>query len=237
VTETTAAITVRSILREFREFLRRPEVLQPQGWRDGGAKRWAVLTATLVIGLLAVLLPFLGLWQKVFDLPSPDAFGKMDKRWLVPVVVLIAPPIEELLFRGWQRGSAAALWLLGCALVIAVVLSTLTDPAKALTAVTIIALAVMSAFVGGVFLWKRPAPMPWFARAFPGIFYLVAVGFGLVHLTNYPSFRALAVPLILPQVWAGLVLGYIRQRLGLIPGILAHMTANACSISLALLGG
>lgn len=237
VTETTASLTLRTVLREFLDFLRRPAILEPQGWRDGGAKRWAVLTALLVIGLIGLLLPLLGAWQKAFDLPSPDAFGKMDKAWLVPIVVLIAPPIEELLFRGWQRGSASALWLLGCALVAIAAMLFATDPAQALVVAGVFLGLLVAAPTGWFLLRKRPAPLGWFARAFPWIFYAIAAGFALVHLTNYPSFSLLAVPLVLPQLWAALVLGYLRQRVGLIPGILAHMTANACSIGLALAGG
>ncbi|MBS0482599.1 MAG: CPBP family intramembrane metalloprotease [Proteobacteria bacterium] len=237
MTETTAPLTLRTVLRDFLHFLRRPAILEPQGWRDGGAKRWAVLTALLVIGLIGVLLPLLGAWQKAFDLPSPDAFGKMDKVWLVPMVVLIAPPIEELLFRGWQRGSASALWLLGCALAAIGVLIVEADPAQALTAAGSLLFLLIAAPLGWFLLRRRPAPLGWFARGFPAIFYVVAAGFALIHLTNYPSFSLLALPLVLPQLWAALVLGYLRQRLGLIPGILAHMTANACTIALALAGG
>ncbi|MFM5884505.1 MAG: CPBP family intramembrane glutamate endopeptidase [Novosphingobium sp.] len=237
MTEPTAPLTVRAVLREFLDFLRRPAILTPQGWRGGGGKRWAVLTALLVIGLIGVMMPFLELWQKAFDLPSPDAFAKMDKRWLVPVVVLIAPPIEELLFRGWQRGSVSALWLLGCALAAVAVLTFVTDPAQALLAGGALLALLVAAPLGWFLLRKRPAPLAWFARVYPWIFYLVAAGFALVHLSNYPSVSLLAVPLVLPQLWAALVLGYLRQRLGLVQGILAHMTANACSIGLALLGG
>lgn len=237
MTDPTSPITVRTTLRDFRDFLRHPAILEPQGWRDGGGKAWAILTAMLVIVLIGVLLPFLTLWQKGFGLPSPDAFGKFDKAMLVPLTVVIAPVAEELLFRGWQRGSASALWLLACALVIVLVLMTLTDPARALAAAAIIALAIISGFVGAVYLWKRPAPLPWFASAFPVIFYLIAVGFALFHLTNYPRAGLLTVPLVLPQLWAALVLGYVRQRLGLMQAICAHMVANACSIGLALASG
>ena len=33
---------------------------------------------------------------------------------LLPITVLIAPVLEEMIFRGWQTGRPRALWLLGC---------------------------------------------------------------------------------------------------------------------------
>ncbi len=65
----------------------------------------------------------------------------------------------------------------------------------------------------------------------------MAVGFALAHLSNYPRASLLAVPLVLPQLWAALVLGFVRQRLGLVPAMLSHALANGCSLGLALLAG
>jgi len=237
VTEPTLIPTARRVLADFRDFLRRPALLEPLGLRGSAARRiWAWLTALLVGGLLLVLLPVLGAWQKAFDLPAPDAFGGMQKQMLVPIVVLIAPVLEELLFRGWQNGRAAALWLLGCALVIVALAVTGTAALNPLLAAGVLLAALLAAPLGW-FLLRGRAPMGWFAAGFPAIFYLVAVGFALVHLSNYSNVSLLAVPLVLPQLWAALVLGYMRQRLGLVPAMLAHAFANSCSLGLALLGG
>ena len=237
VTKTTTPPTVRATLREFADFLRRPAILELQGWTDGGGRRWIVLTLLLIGGLMAVLLPFLGFWQKAFDLPSPDAFGKFPKAWLVPTTVLFAPVAEELLFRGWQRGSASSLWLLLCAVAAGAALAFATDPEQVLVVGGALLAALVAAPVGWFLLRKRAAPLPWFAAAFPWIFYAVAVGFALFHLTNYPRFSLAMVPMVLPQLWAALVLGFVRQRLGLVPAIATHVAANACSIGLALATG
>lgn len=232
-----AAPSLSEVLRDFADFLRRPAVLDPTGWKSGGARRWAIMTALLIAVLIGVMMPFLGAWQKAFDLPSPDAFGKIDKRLLVPLTVLIAPVIEELLFRGWQRGTRSSLWLIGCALAAIGVLTLFTEPSQALIAAGGLLLAVLGGVIGWFVLRRKPEPLGWFRRIFPATFYLVAIGFALVHLTNYPSVSPAAVPLVLPQLWAALVLGYLRQRVGVVQGILAHMSANACSIGLALATG
>lgn len=237
MTQPTASPSPRQVLQEFATWLRRPVILDPQGWANGGTRRWAVLTALLIAGLLIVLLPFLGLWQKLMGTPAPTAFDTFPKQWLVPVTVIIAPVAEELLFRGWQRGSASALWLLACAIFASAALLTLGSADQAMVAAGLVLVAIVAAPIGWALLRKRRAPLAWFAALFPWIFYAVAVGFALFHLTNYPVFSAAMVPLVLPQLWAGLVLGYLRQRVGLAQAILAHVLANGCSIGLALLSG
>lgn len=237
VTELQTKPALRQILAEFAAFLRRPAILDPIGWPGGGARRWAVLTALLVFGLLVVLLPFLGLWQKLMGTPAPTAFDNFPKQWLIPVTVIVAPIAEELLFRGWQRGSAAGLWLLACGALAGAVMLHPAAGANPLLAGGIILAALVAAPIGWALLRRRPAPMAWFAAAFPWIFYAVAIGFALFHLTNYPAISPALVPLVLPQLWAALVLGYLRQRVGLVQAIAAHMVANGTSISLALLSG
>lgn len=237
MTEPTSVPALREVIREFATYLRCPAVLDPTGWANGGGRRWAIMTALLIAGLLGVMMPFLGAWQKAFDLPSPDAFGKIDKRLLVPLTVLVAPVLEELLFRGWQRGTRAALWLLACAVAAIVVMTVLTDPSQAIFAAGALLLALLAAVIGWLLLRRRTESLGWYRALFPAIFYVVAIGFALVHLTNYPRVSLLAVPLVLPQLWAALVLGYVRQRLGLGQAMLTHISANACSIGLALVTG
>ncbi len=228
----------RTAIAEFAAFLRRPQVLKPGGWRaPGNLRRWAWLTALLVVVLIGLLLPLLRVWQEAFGLPSPDAFGALQPAVLVPVVVLVAPVIEELLFRGWQSGRAAALWLLGCALVAAAALLLGGTPSRALLALGLLVAAAIAALAGWLKLRRRAAPIGWFAGRFPAIFYITAAGFALVHLGNYPRLSLAALPLVLPQLWAALVLGYLRQRIGLTGSIAAHITANACTIALALAAG
>lgn len=224
-----------TMLRELGGWLRNPHRLDPTGLRVPGAlRRLAVLTALMVVGLLLVLLPVLGLWQSLFDLPAPDAFGKLEPQVMIPVVILAAPILEEMLFRGWLTGRIRALWLLACALAIAALLYGST---QGLNPVTVGAgfLALLIAMpIGWFFLRKKRTP-GWFDAGFPVIFYLGAAGFALVHMANYPSFSMLALPLVLPQFWAGLVLGFIRMRIGLVAAMLAHALSNSAALTVALL--
>jgi membrane protease YdiL (CAAX protease family) len=60
--------------------------------------------------------------------------------------------------------------------------------------------------------------------------------FGLSHLSNYPQISWALLPMVLPQIWAGLVLSYTRMRMGLPASMLIHAASNGAAISLALLG-
>lgn len=224
-------------LRAFLAFLLRPRVLEPTGLRAPGAlKIWLTLLALHLGVLLLVVMPAYGVWMTSFDLPPPDAFGKVSPTLLPGLAVLLAPAAEELLFRGWQSGRPRALWLLACALAaIAVLMAGQAANEPLMTGVALLAMLV-AAPIGWTLLRRRPTPR-WFAVSFPVIFYAVVALFAVVHFVNYPSATLLGLPLLLPQLWGALVLGYVRQRIGLIGAILDHAVANAVVLGMAMLSG
>ena len=233
---TTASPTLRAVLTDFASYLRRPQLLAPAGFKaPGNAKTWLYLTMLSMAVLLGLILPFVHLWQSLFELSDPQAFDRVSEVWLVPSVVLIAPLLEELLFRGWHSGTRGALWLLVCTLPVLGALVMVTDPSRGLAALAIIIFAMLAGLVGWLLLRRNRTPVAWFASAFPIIFYAVAALFALVHLVNYDLITLSAVPLVLPQLWAGLVLGYLRQRVGLLGSIAAHATSNLLVVGTALL--
>jgi ABC-type molybdate transport system permease subunit len=98
-------------------------------------------------------------------------------------------------------------------------------------------LAVALATAAGWIVLRKRAAMGWFAHGFPVIFYLGAALFALPHVLNYPQISLLTLPLVLPQAWAGLTLGYLRQRIGLIGSIIAHAASNGLMLGVALVIG
>lgn len=228
---TVSPASFRTILADFAAFLRRPQVMQPSGLRTGSAvKTWATLTALSIGVLFGLVLPFITLWQSQFGLSDPEAFERFPKQWLLPAVVIGAPVLEELLFRGWHSGTRRALWLLACAFGGILMLGM---PERQMSGLALLAGALIAALAGAIALRRNPAPLAWFARGFPVIFYLASVLFALVHLGNYDKAGLIALPLVVPQLWAGLVLGYIRQRIGLIGAILAHAASNGLVLALS----
>ena len=230
-----------ALLRELPAFLRKPAILTPIGLRS--REGWAalgVMEALHITVLLLVVLPLIGLWQQTMRLPTPDAFDKLPTGWLLPITVLIAPIAEETIFRGWQTGRPRALWLLLCA----VLFAGLAVYAKALAPMVLLGVLVLlaAATLGGwIVLRKRSEPAALYRTAYPAIFWIVALLFAGVHLMNYPSVSApmllTMLPMVLPQLWAALMLGFTRQRIGLPAAMLQHMGANAATMVLVHLGG
>ncbi len=202
--------------------------IAPLSTRDAW-QNWLRIVALHLLGLV-VLVPLLGLWQKLTGIAGPDAFDKFPREWLLPVVVLAAPLLEEMLFRGWLSGRPRALWLLVCALAAGIPL-VITGGNSPLAAIGLIA-ALIAAPLGWFLLRKRTAP-GWFQHHFGTIFYGAALLFGAAHLVNFSQPSLLALPLVAPQLWAGTTLGYLRTRHGLWASILAHALSNGLALMIA----
>jgi hypothetical protein len=90
-----------------------------------------------------------------------------------------------------------------------------------------------------VVLWRnrgRP-PMPFFRRHFRWFYFLSTLAFASVHLTNFTEGNALILlPLTLPQLPLGLILGYARVQFGLWAGVLLHAAHNSLFVGLLLVG-
>jgi membrane protease YdiL (CAAX protease family) len=151
-------------------------------------------------------MPLIGLWQRGMGLPGADAFGKVPPTLLLPTVVILAPVAEECIFRGWL-GPPRALVLLGGLLAAAGALWTIRDGAAHPLAWLVLVLAVLAA-AGGWFALRRRTRPPGSRRRFRRCS-LHAVVFALFHLGNYPRITLALVPMVLPQLWAGLVFGFV----------------------------
>jgi hypothetical protein len=69
----------------------------------------------------------------------------------------------------------------------------------------------------------------WFRRYFGVLFYFSAVFFGLVHISNYNNIQQfwwLTPLLVLPQLFGGIELGYVRTQYGLMWAMFNHALNN-----------
>lgn len=216
----------------YRSFLRRPtlpERAAPISVASVVATlRLAALDLTLAGGLilLALAASFAGF--------APPSHALEEIGWspqIVLAIVVIAPLMEELFFRGWLSGRPGAAWpviLLGIAAVALVSAGKNT----ALVAAGVAGVAVLAAVVLAIILRKRPA-WGWFSRIFPLFFWLSTTAFALVHLLNYQEGSLVTLlPLVLPQFIAGSIFGYARVTYGLWASMLLHVLHNG-----ALVGG
>lgn len=82
--------------------------------------------------------------------------------------------------------------------------------------------------------WFRMEPKVLWNRCYRYILYFFVIVFGLLHLSNYKNkeilFFVLAPLIVAPQLFVGLLLSYIRLRLGFWWGVLKHCTWNGLII-------
>jgi hypothetical protein len=181
---------------------------------------------------LVVLGPLIGLWQRGMGLPGADAFGKVSPTLLLPTVVILAPVAEECIFRGWLSGARAR-WCCsaGC----------WQRQARCGRS----AMARPIRWPGWCWCWRCWARPVAGSRCGGGHARLVRRRFRRCSCTRWSSrcftwqlsaHHALAlVPMVLPQLWAGLVFGFIRVRIGLPAAMLAHALGNLVAVTAALL--
>jgi membrane protease YdiL (CAAX protease family) len=145
--------------------------------------------------------------------------------------LLLAPVLEELVYRGWLSGRIAALRfaLYGFAAE-AIFIAGLFVPEEIAMP---LALAGAGVALAGLVHWSltrdRDTAVPeWFTRHFRWFVWGGALLFGLAHLGNYePLSSPFGVLVVLPQTIGGLCLAYTRTRLGLGAAMLHHAAYNA----------
>ena len=99
-------------------------------------------------------------------------------------------------------------------------------------------LAIALMLAAALAFWLRHRPeMPFFARHFAWFYFASALLFASAHLMNYTEGTALILlPLVVPQLIAGLIFGYARVTYGLWSDMLLHMMHNAALIGLVIIG-
>lgn len=150
--------------------------------------------------------------------------------------LVLAPVLEELLFRGWLSGRIAALRfaLYGFAALGLFMASLVAGPDLA----TALELAALGMVLAGLVHWSRTrhrdtAVPAWFIRRFGWFVWGSTLLFGLIHLGNHePLAHPLGVLVVLPQTIGGLLLAYTRTRLGLGAAIAHHSAYNALALVL-----
>lgn len=226
-------------------FLKNPKD-QPDTERGASGK----LRVLLQVLLIDVILSFglMGLLQVINLLGWYNADGHAVAEMLraLPVwaflllVIMVIPLVEELIFRYGLRFKRGYIFF-----VFTVILIVLGGFAfYLLPLVGALAVTVVLAVLLVLYLLNADAMGDFLEQVWPKmygiVFYTVALLFGLVHITNFTSFNyasaaVLLVPvLIAPQIWAGLLIGYMRVKHGFFWGYFLHAGHNAFFFILAL---
>ncbi len=164
-----------------------------------------------------------------YDFPDPiDEDLTLAEDLLLSV--LLAPIIEEALFRGWLKGDIAGLRFAATAWA-AVALLTFSTYADETLAMPLVSIALVI-LVGGLAQWfvtrRRDSQVPyWFQAHFGKLVWGSTIAFGLIHLGNFEEITsALDVVLVSSQTVGGLILAYTRTRLGLGAAVAQHAAFN-----------
>jgi membrane protease YdiL (CAAX protease family) len=222
--------------RAFAAFLRRPTLPQ----RVTGIRRDAVAATArlfaLDLAMMALVLAVIGVATAAgLKLPT----NEIDKLTLGPlwltIIIVVAPIMEELAFRSWlsgRPGHVTALIALGLGVAIPIASGMQGHPILLLGGLGIGLVVAL-----GLLFWlrKRP-PFAFFGRHFAWFYAAAALAFALIHMTNYSQGMGVnLLPLVVPQLLVGLILGYARVTYGLWSDIALHMSHNALLIALVLL--
>ena len=189
------------------------------------------LFVVLVIGPLVTLVGLEGAYNKIEDL-SDLGFenGWANRLAFLGLAVLIAPIIEEIVFRFPLKYKLGSILLAACAIGI-FSFGLLSMIGMENTQSSAIGATMAFAFFSLIVLTNR-APTELFNEVkkwFPFFFYAAAFLFAIVHLANYdlPSTKWLVAPvLVLPQLLLGFMLGYVRLKHGIIAAMLVHAMNN-----------
>lgn len=234
------AKSAREEWRNYLSFLKRPQLpanITGAGSSTRGLARMLMLDLIIMTVFIGVLM---GIVSAGFELPENLNSSLELNLTTVALVVIVAPLLEELGFRSWLSGRPAylfAILLLVIAGAVGAILgASMADEAAQASLVLSVVVGLILALIIAIVVRKRPTP-DWYRSIFPALFWLSAIGFGLIHLLNYPEegVLLLALPLVIPQFVLGTILGYVRVHYGLWTAIVLHALHNGFALSVAAL--
>jgi membrane protease YdiL (CAAX protease family) len=222
--------------REFAAFLRHPVLPRRVSGIHLAALGATVRLFALDMLLMGLLIGVAALAMALgFHVPE-NAIDQLDlgPMWLA-IIIVGAPIAEELVFRSWLSGRPGHIAAI-VALLVGVALPVLSGPqAHPILVLGGVAIAVLVA-IGLLFWLRRHPPFPFFSRHFAWFYAASALLFASAHVANYAQGASpVLLVLVVPQLIAGLILGYARITYGLWSDILLHMMHNGLLIGLVVI--
>jgi len=237
---TGVTTSLRARWADYAAFLRRPRLPDAPLARPLDALRTTAamlaLDAILMAGLMALVIAAMALG---FDIARSSLADLKITFQIAAALVVLAPFMEEIVFRSWLSGRPghvlALLILLASAAFGAALSLGLVPGARGLSAPVAMALGAVLAGLA-LFIFRGRGPMGWFRAIFPGLFWLSTLLFASAHLLNFPEENlAMALPLVLPQFVLATILGYLRVHCGLWSAMLLHMSHNGLIVGMIAL--
>ncbi len=223
---------IRDMVRYWRApvFVRSRERLKPEG----------ALALIGVVGLLLLaMIPLNLIVTSVMavagaDMPamSEEFEEEFTSGRFVYLAVLVAPLLEELLFRSWMgfRTGLLVVMPVGLCLISALFIFSSLGAGAAAVGHCAFMLGALGLYLSR--WWSLRGEDRVLAGMtqviFPWVFWGVIVLFGMIHIGNFEDgIPVFLWPLVVaPQMLAGAVLGYVRMRFGLLVAIGFHAAYN-----------
>ncbi|MBK0381392.1 CPBP family intramembrane metalloprotease [Pedobacter sp. SD-b] len=229
---------IQQVFQDFLSYVKKPA---PFIKEDKSTVFYNQLFPLVIIGLCfsfgsVLLVSTLENLHLIKHLPDFKLFDLKEKKVLLFFMVTVfAPILEETIFRYQLKNIYLAIFAYG---ILASVLIY-----KLFTGTTFFMLTLLVAIIITLIIItytkNKRVQYRFVKRVFPIHFYLTAICFGLVHITNYSNPLAYGISivlLVLPQLFLGFILGYVRMRFGLSKSMMMHAAYNLIP-ALALLAG
>ncbi len=182
---------------------------------------------------LFILYIFSVIMLGVFAYMISQIFGishnKIDLSFSKKILIgfLLAPIYEEIFFRSLLKFNNQNISLFMLNLSGFVAWAVIKEKPELLIVTSFILLTTISL----VMALKREIISKWISANIKPLFYLTSLLFGLFHVINFSGnfwlILLFSAILCSPQIIAGLILGYIRLKYGLVYAILFHMLINS----------
>lgn len=171
-----------------------------------------------------------------------DDLQRRVPMWLILLAgVIIVPFVEELVFRYGLRFKKGLITIMPSLLVIvAVIYGFYYLPLIGALLLMALLVSALVFYFTKIDIITHLLNHLW-TRRYGIVFYLVALIFGLVHITNYTDFNyasaaILLVPvLVAPQFIGGLLIGYMRVKYGFFWGYYLHAGSNAFLFTIGII--
>lgn len=147
------------------------------------------------------------------------------------LLVIFVPIIEEILFRLWQNFNKRNIIISFTLILLLPLINLLKIKHFSITYFIILGIILIPIFIF-CFLWRgyTDQSVQISIKYKKLLFYVSAVSFGLLHITNFAPINysiILIYPIfVLPQIIMGFTIGYTRIKYGFLYGLLLHCMIN-----------
>lgn len=237
-----------SQVRDFFRFLVKPDFRRGygRGTGDGWQKDWQVNSSwkrmfqwaffMWTINIL-VLAPIALVAAGGVDATHRMQFSYM----LIPLAVIWAPIVEEILFRFNIRRPLLALWMMPVMIFVLLNQGTVIGVVCLIAVLAIVMLLYPRLGLDGSNSKYRRLPF-WFLRLYRQYFviimHILVFGFAYMHIFNYEIGNASLLTtfvMVMPQWFSGLVLMWMRVRYGIANAIYLHAIFNGGPVFLIVI--